>query len=206
MYFDPADGMRPPPFKFSPFKSLVVPRPIGWISSLSAGGIVNLAPYSFFNAVAEDPPCVVYSASGSHAEGGPKDSLRNVEETGEFVFNLATYELREQMNQTSANVARDVDEMEMAGLAAAPSIKVGPPRVRDAAANLECRYLQTVEIPNRKGQGRNAIVFGEVVGIHIRDDVIVDGMIDVRAMRPIARLGYNDYAVVDDFFTLLRPD
>ena len=206
MYFDPADGMRPAPFKFGPFKSLVVPRPIGWISSLSTGGVVNLAPYSFFNAVAEDPPCVVYSAGGSHADGGPKDSLKNVEETGEFVFNLATFELREQMNRTSANMARDVDEMEMAGLAAAPSIKVRPPRVRDAAANLECRYLQTVEVPNRGGHGRNAVVFGEVVGIHIRDDVIVDGMIDVRAMRPIARLGYNDYAVVEDFFTMNRPD
>ena len=206
MFIDPADGMRPPPLKFSPFKSLVVPRPIGWISSLSVGGIVNLAPYSFFNAVAEDPPCVVYSAGGFHADGGPKDSLRNVEESGEFVFNLATFELREQMNRTSAPVARDVDEMEMAGLAAAPSIKVRPPRVRDAAANFECRYLQTVEIPNRKGQGRNAVVFGEVVGIHIRDDVIVDGMIDISKMRPIARLGYNDYAVVDDFFTMLRPD
>jgi flavin reductase (DIM6/NTAB) family NADH-FMN oxidoreductase RutF len=206
MFFDPADGMRPPPFKFNPFKSLVVPRPIGWISSVSAGGIVNLAPYSFFNAVAEDPPCVVYSVGGFHADGGPKDSLRNVEETGEFVFNLATFELREQMNQTSAQVARDVDEMAMAGLAAAPSIKVRPPRVRDAAANFECRYMQTVEIPSRKGQGRNAVVFGEVVGIHVRDDVIVEGMIDIKKMRPIARLGYNDYAVVDDFFTVLRPD
>ena len=96
-----------------PFKSCVVPRPIGWISTIGADGAVNLAPYSFFNAVAEDPPCVVYSVGGFHADGGPKDSLRNVEETGEFVFNLATFELREQMNQTSAQVARDVDEMAM---------------------------------------------------------------------------------------------
>lgn len=207
MFIDPATGMRPPPLQHNPFKALVVPRPIGWISSQSADGVINLAPFSYFNAVCDDPPCVMYCPNGTHRDdGGVKDSLRNVEETGEFVFNLCSWELREPMNATSAHVPRSIDEMKAAGLTPAPCEKVKPPRLADAPGAFECIYLKTVHLPpGRRGQ-RCYIVIGQVVGVHIRDDVIVDGRVDVRKVRPVARLGYMDYAVVEDFFTMARPD
>ena len=127
MFIDPSDGMRQPPLKFSPFKALVVPRPIGWVTTMSADGVLNLAPFSYFNAVCDAPPCVMYCVNGTHKDGGLKDSLVNVEATGEFVFNLTTWDLRVQMNDTSAHVPRSVDEMAEFGLTAAPSLKVKPP-------------------------------------------------------------------------------
>jgi flavin reductase (DIM6/NTAB) family NADH-FMN oxidoreductase RutF len=185
-----------------PFKALVAPRPIGWISTLSTlgkNGVVNLAPYSFFNAVSEDPPFLMFGS------GGRKDSQRNAEETGEFVCSLATYELREAMNRTSAPVAPDVDEMQLVGLTPAPSRLVAPPRVRESPVAFECRYWRTVDLPGRNGKpGSNAIVLGQVIGIHIADEAIVNGRVDVTRLKPIARLGYGDYAVVDEVFTLAR--
>lgn len=206
MYFDPAEGMRPPPLKHGPFKSLVVPRPIGWISTVSADGVVNLAPFSYFNAVCDDPPMVMYCPNGGHPEGGGKDSLKNVEDTGEFVFNLANWETREQMNASSEHVARSVDEMTHTGLAALPSEKVRPPRVAAAPAHFECVLQQIVDLPQSRRGGGNYMVIGKVVGIHINDDVIVDGKIDIGRLRPVARLGYFDYAVVNEAFEMLRPD
>jgi len=206
MFIDPADNMRPPPLKHSPFKALVVPRPIGWVTTMSAAGVLNLAPFSYFNAVCDAPPCVMYCVNGAHREGGAKDSLMNVEETGEFVFNLATWDLREAMNATSAHVPRSVDEMAEAGLTAAPALKVKPPRVAESPAHFECRYLKTVDLPCATPGGHNAMVLGEVIGIHIDERVIVDGLVDVRRFKPVARLGYMDYAVVEDFFTMRRPD
>jgi flavin reductase (DIM6/NTAB) family NADH-FMN oxidoreductase RutF len=183
-----------------PFKALVTPRPIGWISTLGKNGVVNLAPYSFFNAVSEDPHFVMF------ASGGRKDSQRNAEETGEFVCSLATYELREAMNRTSAPVAPDVDEMQLAGLTPAPSRLVAPPRVKESPVAFECRYWRTIDLPGRNGKpGTNAIVLGQVIGIHIADEAIVNGRVDVTRLKPIARLGYGDYAVVDEVFTLARP-
>lgn len=188
---------------YNPFKALVVPRPIGWISSISKAGIVNLAPYSFFNACTGDPPCVMFGIEPG-ASTRVKDSLRNVEETGEFVANLVTYDLRHAMNVTATHA--EVDEMELAGLERKPSHMVKPPRVAAAPAHLECKYLQSVAMPKPARGEAGVVVFGQVVGIHIRDDVIVDGMVDYRKIRPIARLGYKDYTVVDEVFSIDRPD
>jgi flavin reductase (DIM6/NTAB) family NADH-FMN oxidoreductase RutF len=201
--FYATDG--PHGLRHNPFKSLVVPRPIGWVTTIGDSGIVNLAPFSFFNAVADAPPIVVVGCNGRHADGGVKDTLRNIRQTGEFVCNVATWELREPMNQTSAAAGRGVDEMQLAGLAAAPSSLVRPPRVAAAPAHLECVHLQTVELPSTRPGDTNHTVFGHVVGIHIDDAIIRDGMIDMTLFHPIARLGYNDYAVVREVFTMLRP-
>jgi flavin reductase (DIM6/NTAB) family NADH-FMN oxidoreductase RutF len=206
MFIDPADNIRPAPLKFSPFKALVVPRPIGWITTQSAAGVINLAPFSYFNACCDTPPCVMYCANGRHKEGGVKDSLANVEETGEFVCNLATWDLRRQMNDTSAHVPRSVDEMRAVGLTAVPSVKVKPPRVAESPAHFECRLLRTVELPSATAGERHVMVLGQVIGIHLDERLIADGRVDVRKLKPVARLGYLDFAVVEDFFTMERPD
>jgi flavin reductase (DIM6/NTAB) family NADH-FMN oxidoreductase RutF len=187
--------------KHDPFKALVAPRPIGWISTMSKAGICNLAPYSFFNAVGESPHYVMFSSSG------PKDSLTNIEETGEFVCSLATYPLRFKMNMTSAAVPRGVDEFPIGELTATPSRLVKPPRVKESPAALECRHWKTVSLPPLAGKAGNFVVFGQVLGIFIDDSVIVDGMVDTGAMRPIARLGYMEYAVVtpETMFDIARP-
>lgn len=196
MFYDAVENSHGLPF--DPFKALVVPRPIGWISSLSASGVANLAPYSFFNAVSNRPNIVMFSS------GGRKDSAANIEATGEFVCNMATWDLREAMNQSSANVGADIDEFELAGLDKAPSRLVKPPRVAASPVAFECTYLQTVELPPSNG-APNLVVFGQVIGIHIDDDVIQDGKVDVTGFKPIARLGYNDYAVVEELFEMVRP-
>ncbi len=206
MFIDPAIEIKPAPLRFSPFKALVVPRPIGWISTISAAGEVNLAPFSFFNGVAHDPPCVMYCPNGTHPDGGPKDSLKNVQETCEFVFSLCNWELRKKMNLTAEHLPRSVDEMAVAGLEAMASEKVTPPRVAAAPAAFECRYVQTVELPAGSRGEVNHLVIGEVIGIHIDDSVIVDGIVDIGLLRPVARLGYMDYTVVDEGFTMMRPD
>tara|TARA_R110000824_G_scaffold118105_1_gene270281 strand:+ start:247 stop:843 length:597 start_codon:yes stop_codon:yes gene_type:complete len=185
--------------RHDPFKALLVPRPIGWISTLSKDGVLNLAPYSFFNGVSTDPNIVMFASAGR------KDSLVNVEATGEFVCNLASWDQRDQMNTSSATVGPEVDEFELAGLATLPSEIVKPPRVAGAPAHFECVYLQTVPMVARDGSHVYDVVFGEVVGIHIDDRFIIDGMVDTAAMKPIARLGYHDYAVVDEVFSLKRP-
>jgi len=191
--------------KHNPFKSLIVPRPIGWVSSQDSAGVVNLAPYSYFNGVGSEPPTVMFASEGTHTEGDFKDSATNVRETGEFVCNLATWALREAMNATSAQVARSVDEFELAGLTPAPSRLVKPPRVKESPVHLECTHLKTVELPSNDPERPNLVVFGRVVGIHIDDSIIADGMIDMDVFKPIARLGYMDYTVVDKVFTMRRP-
>ncbi len=182
-----------------PFKALVAPRPIGWISSLGPGGVVNLAPYSFFNAISDRPPFVMFSSSGR------KDSVRNIEASGEFVCSLATYELKDQMNKTSAMVGPEVDEMALAGLTPAPCKLVKPPRVAESPAAFECKYYKTLSLPGLDGLEGNLVVIGEVIGIHIDDAAITDGRVDSARLRPIARLGYMDYAVVDAVFSMDRP-
>ena len=171
-----------------PFKSCLVPRPIGWISTLGRNGVVNLAPYSFFNGVASDPPMVMFASNGRQPHG-VKDTITNCEETGEFVVNLATWDLREAMNLTSAPALPDQDEFELAGLAAEPARLVKPPRVKDAPIHLECRYLQTVELPTNDPENRNAIGIGQVVGVHLKDEIMTVGLVDIAKLRPIARLG-----------------
>lgn len=202
MFYEPKN---PHGLKRNPFKSLVVPRPIGWISSIDADQRVNLAPYSFFNAVASDPPIVMFSGNGVHEEGGLKDSVKNAEETGEFVCNLATWELRDQMNASSESLPRGVDEFGVAKLTPVPSKLVKPPRVAESPVHLECVWLKTVPLPAEDPTQPNNVVFGKVIGIHIDESIITDGMIDMKVFRPIARLGYMDYTVVDTVFTMKRP-
>jgi flavin reductase (DIM6/NTAB) family NADH-FMN oxidoreductase RutF len=184
-----------------PVTSLVVPRPIGWITTIGPGGVVNLAPYSFFNLVAGKPPFVMFASNPR------KHSQQNAESSGEFVFNLATFDLREEMNLTSARVDENTSEPELAGLAMTPSRLVKPPRVARSPIALECKYLQTIPLVRSTGEATTtSVVIGEVMNIHIDDSIIVDGMIDIARARPIARLGYMDYSVVDNVFTMLRPD
>lgn len=197
MFYDAIENAHG--LKHDPFKALVAPRPIGWISTVDEDGVVNLAPYSFFNAVSDNPHYVMFSSLNR------KDSQRNAEETGEFVCSLATWDLRDQMNRTSAGVGPEVDEMVLAGLTPAPSKLVKPPRVAESPVAFECRYFQSVELPPDTGRGLYTMVIGRVVGIHIDDAAIKDGMVDTGMMRPIARLGYMDYSVVDNTFTLQRP-
>ncbi len=187
-----------------PFKACVAPRPIGWLTTMSREGIVNLAPYSFFNAVADDPHMVMFASNGRESYG-PKDTLRNIEETGEFVYNVATWDLREKMNRTSAPVAPDVDEMALAGLTPVPSEIVKPPRVAESPIHLECVYHQTIELPSNDPDARNAICLGRVVGIHISEDVLTDGLVDLKKFKPIARLGYHEFTVVETIFKMIRP-
>jgi len=187
-----------------PFKSCIVPRPIGWISTVSRDGVVNLAPYSFFNGVASNPPMVMF-ASGGRQPHGPKDTITNCEETGEFVVNIATWDLRDTVNLSSAPARPEADEMALSGLEAAPSRLVRPPRVKASPIHLECRHHRTVDLPGNDPRDRNAIVIGEVLGVHISDEVLTDGLVDLSKFRPIARLGYMDYTLVETVFTMNRP-
>jgi flavin reductase (DIM6/NTAB) family NADH-FMN oxidoreductase RutF len=183
-----------------PFKAIVAPRPIGWITSMNAKGDVNLAPYSFFNGVNSRPNLVMFASEGR------KDSVAFIEETGEFVCNLATYELREAMNDTSAPLPRGVNEMVRAGLEPAPSRIVKPPRVAASPCALECSLTQIVPMRTLDGEPADChVVFGQVVGVHIDDRFIVDGLLDTAAMAPIARCGYDQYAVVNGVFAMQRP-
>jgi flavin reductase (DIM6/NTAB) family NADH-FMN oxidoreductase RutF len=185
-----------------PFKAIVAPRPIGWISTISAKGEINLAPYSFFNGVSGSPPMVMFASEEK------KDSVAFAEETGEFVCNLATWDLRDQMNTTSGPYPRGVDEMKEAGLEAAPSVLVKPPRVKASPCALECKWLQTVRLNDVDGiPTQRYIVFGQVIGIYIDEAFIKDGLLDTAAMQPIARAGYHDYFVAnaDTRFSIRRP-
>jgi len=202
MHYDTASNRHG--MKHDPFKALVVPRPIGWIGTVDRDGVCNLAPYSFFNGVADRPPMVMFSSAGR------KDTLANVEQTGEFTCSLATWELRDAMNMSSAAVARGVDEFALASLETAASRFVKPPRVAASPAALECRHWKTIELPANPSRPdlRYSVVFGEVVGIYIDDRFVRDGRVDTGAMRPLARLGYMDYSVVtpETMFSLNRPD
>jgi flavin reductase (DIM6/NTAB) family NADH-FMN oxidoreductase RutF len=204
MFYEPEKddhGLR-----YNPYKSIVVPRPIGWISTISTEGIANLAPYSQFNNLAYDPPYVMFSAASFPESGRRKDSAKNAADTGEFVVNMATYDLREAVNITSRFVPPEVDEAALAGLEMIPSRLVKPPRVKASPVHLECKFHSSLALPARVRDQVHHLVIGRVVGVHIRDDVLTpDGKIDVAKIRPLARLGYFDYTYVDKVFTM-RPD
>jgi flavin reductase (DIM6/NTAB) family NADH-FMN oxidoreductase RutF len=183
-----------------PFKAIVAPRPIGWISSMNNKGEINLAPYSFFNGVASRPPVVMFASEGR------KDSLAFIEESGEFVCNLATWDLRDAMNATSAPLPCGANEMAHAGLEAAPSRLVKAPRVAASPCALECKLLQVVSLADIDGREIDShVVFGQVIGVHIDDRFIKNGLLDSAAMKPIARCGYHNYAVVESTFSMRRP-
>ena len=187
--------------RFNPFKSICVPRPIAWVSSLSADGVPNLAPFSQFTNVSYDPPHVLFCPRAD------TDTARNVAATGEFVVNMATWEMREAVNATSAVVPPAIDEAALAGLELAPSRLVKPRRVAASPAQLECRLHSIVFVPARRADHTQAVVIGRVLGVHIRDDALTpDGRIDVGRIRPLARLGYLDYTSVEAVFTMPPPD
>jgi len=183
-----------------PFKAIVSPRPVGWITSMSASGEINLAPYSFFNAVSDGPPIVMFSSDGY------KDSLAFIAETREFVCNLAVFDLIAAVVTTGISYPRGINEMNEAGLEALPSRLVRPPRVKASPCALECKLLQIVDLKDLDGEpAHRHVAFGQVVGIHIDDSLVVNGQVDITKARPIARLGYFDYCVVDEVFEILRP-
>ena len=189
----------------NPLKAIVSPRPIGWISSKGADDSVNLAPYSFFNAISENPAMVIFSADCS-GHDHRKDSLRNVEETGEFVVNIVGQTQFDAMNMSSESLEYGENEFLHAGLEMVDSETVSPPRVGGVPAALECRLFQTVPLP-RDDAGRGYVmVMGTITGIYVDEMVIKDGKLDYTAFTPISRLGYRDYARVTDIFQVARPD
>jgi flavin reductase (DIM6/NTAB) family NADH-FMN oxidoreductase RutF len=188
------------------FNAIVAPRPIGWISSLDESGHVNLAPFSHFNIVSTAPPVILFSCN-TPADRKMKDTLANVRATKEFVFNLATFDLREAVNATSTPAAPEVDEFEIAGLEKAPSVNVKPPRVAASPANLECRLLRIVEIePEQAGDTPSNVVFGRVIGMHIRDEFMTStGKFDTIKAQPLTRLGGIQYAAAGAIFEMPAP-
>ena len=188
--------------RYNPLKACVVPRPIGWLTTMSATGVVNLAPFSFFNLLSYDPPFVLFSAGVHEQDGGKKDTVLNIEATGEFVYNMATWAQKDQMNQTALIVEHGVDEMAATGLEPLPSRLVRPPRVKGSPVHFECRLHQIITLPGHKPSSEHHVVIGQVVAVHIDDAALTDGRVDVVKMRPIARLGYKDYASVDSVFQM----
>jgi flavin reductase (DIM6/NTAB) family NADH-FMN oxidoreductase RutF len=200
MFYIPSQGHGLP---HNPFNAVVTPRPIGWISSRGADGVDNLAPYSFFNAIAYTPPQVMFASTGTKPDrDGGKDSLANIRETGVFCVNIVEYAMRDAMNATSATLAAGADEFAHAGIDKSECETIPCSRVTHAPASLECRVTQIIPL---KGAA-NTMVIGEVTGVHLRDDCMVDGSFDVTRFAPLARLGYRDYSVVREVFSLTRPD
>ena len=199
MYYDTAKNNHGLPY--NPFKALTVPRPIGWISTVSRDGIGNLSPYSYFNGLSYNPPFVMFSA-GNRVDGSKKDSVLNAEETGEFVVNVSTWDTRHQMNDTSWIMESETDELLETGLTPISSINVKPKRVAESPVHFECKYHQTIELPGK--EGFHHVVIGQVIGIHIKDEFITDdGIVDVLKMKVIARLGYNDYTLIEKTFSIV---
>ncbi len=198
MFYQPSDGHG---LAHNPFNAIVTPRPIGWVSSRGKSGD-NLAPYSFFNAVAYQPPQVMFASTGSRSDSSfGKDSTTNIQQTGVFCVNVVEQAMLDQMNQTSGTYESQTNEFELAAVKSCECQTIPCLRVADAPANLECRVTEIVEL---KGES-NLVVFGEVTGVHLRDDCIKDGFFDILHFSPVGRLGYFDYCVVDDSFSMMRP-
>ena len=188
------------------FKSCIIPRPIAWISTVDKLGNFNIAPYSYFNALCDNPPMLMFSTTDLHSEGGAKDTLRNVEETGEFVVNIATYSLASALNLTSADLSKTKSEFEFAKIEYEASTLVKAPRVKESPISLECRYYSSVQLPKNSEEEMNRMVIGSVIGIHVNPDYMTeDSKIDVEKIQPIARLGYNDYVKIEKVFNMIRP-
>lgn len=199
MFYEPKNGHGLP---HNPFNAVVSPRPIGWISTRGTDGYDNLAPYSFFNAVAYEPPQVMFSSTSTKPDrDGTKDSVAHIRETGVFAVNIVEYAAKDAMNQTSGAWDKDTDEFALADIAKAECNGIACARVSNAPATLECKLTQIVQLPG----AANFAVFGEVIGVHLRDDCLIDGKFDVTKFGMLARMGYQDYAVVRDVFTLKRP-
>ena len=199
MFYRPEDGHGLP---HNPFNAVVAPRPIGWISTRASDGSENLAPYSFFNAVAYVPPQVMFASTSAKPDReGTKDSVANIRDTGVFCVNIVSFDLREAMNTTSGPWERETDEFALAGLERAECEAIACSRVAAAPAALECRMTQVLGL---EGEA-NFLVLGTVVGVHLRDDCLRDGLFDLERVQPLARCGYQDYAVVRNVFSMQRP-
>ena len=202
MFYEPKKGY---PFDDNPFAALVFPRPIGWISSLSKNGIANLAPYSFYNAIAYDPPQIMFSATDYHTQGGFKDSIANILATKEFVVNLATKKLKNEVNKSSIDAPHKIDEFKFCKLKKRKSIIVKPPSVADSPVNLECRLFKKINLKTKsKSKDQNIMIIGEVIGIYINNRFIKNGKVNSLAMRAISRMGYTEYCEVDSKFLMKR--
>jgi flavin reductase (DIM6/NTAB) family NADH-FMN oxidoreductase RutF len=204
MFYRPADGHGLP---HDPFKAIVTPRPIGWISTADSWGRANLAPYSFFNGCGDAPPLVMFAQTGRRSRPEPvKDSIANIRETGEFACNIVGQALKDAMNLSSGTYEPEVDEFEVAGLTRNPGRSISAPHVGEAPAVLECRLVKIIEdLPSWREHAFNIIVIGEVVGVHIDEAILKDGRVDVLAYNPVARLGYMDYTTVADVWEMNRP-
>jgi flavin reductase (DIM6/NTAB) family NADH-FMN oxidoreductase RutF len=198
-FYDPLKGHGLP---HDPFKAILAPRVIGWIGSLNAKGQANLAPYSFFGGFSDKPKVIAFSSDGY------KDSIRNIEETGEFTWNLTSRSLGEAMNRSSAPVPPDVNEFELAGLTQVPGRHVKAPRVAESPASFECKLLQILRLNDLEGQPiQNWIAIGQVVGVHIRHEFMDDGRFNIQAAQPILRAGYKgDYFELGKQFEMIRPE
>jgi len=202
MFYEPKNGYS---LKNNPLNAIIIPRPIGWISTINSDGISNLAPYSFFNAVAYEPPQVMFASTSEHDFGGYKDSVSDAQTTGEFVVNIATLDLKDQMNKSSVAAPHEIDEFEYSGLTKEDSRLVKCPRIGESPVNLECRYTFTMPLLSKGNSKFNVVVFGEVIGVHINDEIIVEDRIDFMKLRAIGRLGYSDYVEINNLFSMERP-
>ncbi len=205
MFYDPRENPRPEALGHNPLNALVAPRPIGWIATLDAEGRPNLAPFSYFNAFAADPPVVAFAPNAKADDGTPKDTLANVRAVPEFTASVVSAELAERMNETSRVLPAGESEFDAAGLTPARSRLVRPPHVGEARAVLECTVHDVVVLPARAGGRQSHLVIGRVVGIHIDDALVRDGRIDQLALAQVARHGYSDYSVVRALFEMVRP-
>jgi len=205
MFYQPRDGHGLP---HDPFKAIVAPRPIGWVSTLDTQGRANLAPYSFFNGCGDRPPMVMFAQTGLKTPDGLtiKDSVTNARETGEFACSVVSEALKDAMNASTGAYDAGVDEFEKAGLTKGAGRAIAAPHVAEAPAVLECRTHQVVELPTWQDNWLNILVIGEVVGVHIREECMVDGILDVLSYRPVARMGYMDYSTVERKWVMARPE
>jgi flavin reductase (DIM6/NTAB) family NADH-FMN oxidoreductase RutF len=200
MFYQPKKN----PFSIDPYKSLIFPRPIGWISSIDKKGIVNLAPYSYFNAIADDPPQIMFVAGASDRSSQKKDTLNNIMATKEFVVNFATSTTRNQMNLSSKDIHKDDDEFVLTKLKKRKSRLVKVPSVANSPVNLECKLLKSIKLKS-SSRKFSTMVMGEVIGIYIKDSFIVKGRVNSAAMRYVARMGYSEYTTVSSKFKMKRP-
>lgn len=199
MFYQPENGHGLP---HNPFKAIVSPRPIAWVSSRDTHGAANLAPYSFFNAVTDNPPQVIFASTGKKPDQlDSKDSVSNIRDTGEYCINIVATRLKDAMNTSSASLEKDVDEFALAGLTKAPCETIECSRVAEAPASLECKLSRIIQLDGPD----NYLVLGRVTGVHIRDEFLKDGLLDVTAYQPLARLGYKDYSSVTEVFSLQQP-
>ncbi|MEM6485514.1 MAG: flavin reductase family protein [Pseudomonadota bacterium] len=199
MFYEPKNGHGLP---HNPFSAIITPRPIAWVATRASDGTENLAPYSFFNGVSYAPPQIMFASTMSKPDRTwGKDSVSNIRETRVFCVNVVEYAMREAMNTTSGTYSREVDEFELAGLQRRDCETIACSRIENAPASLECRLVSIIELPGEN----NIVIFGEVTGVHLREDCIVDGSFDITRYQPLARLGYQDYTRVRELFAMARP-